>query len=68
MCGRELRYNSLKFIEVLSSGQIDVCEETAAATNAAGEEEMYISDDDEFQTRPAEPRGGAESGLWYSRR
>ena len=36
----------LPFLLTLSSGQIDVCEETAAATNAAGEEEMDISGDE----------------------
>ena len=36
----------LPFMLRLSSGQIDVCDETAAHTNAAGEEEMDLSDDE----------------------
>ena len=36
----------LPFLLRLSSGCIDVCDETAAHTNAAGEEEMDISDDE----------------------
>lgn len=36
----------LPFMLSLSSGQIDVSEETAARTNAAGEEEMDISGDE----------------------
>lgn len=48
----------LPFLLSLSSGQIDVCEETAAATNAAGEEEMDVSDD-EFE--PTEEEIAAEA-------
>ena len=36
----------LLFLLSLSSGEIDVCEETAAATNADGEEEMDLSGDE----------------------
>ena len=50
----------LPFFLSLSSGQIDVCEETAAATNAAGEEEMDVSGD-EFE--PTEDEIEAEAAI-----
>jgi hypothetical protein len=49
----------LPFLLSLSSTEIDVCAETAACTNAAGEEEMEISDDDEFA--PTEDEIAAEA-------
>ena len=49
----------LPFLLGLSSGQIDVCEETAAATNAAGEEEMDVSGD-EFEPTDEEVAAEAE--------
>ena len=48
----------LPFLLNLSSAQIDVCDETAAATNAAGEEEMDVSGD-EFE--PTEEEVDAEA-------
>ena len=38
-------YLHLPFLLALAAGQIDVCEETLAATNEAGKEEMDLSGD-----------------------
>ena len=63
----------LPFLLRLATGAIDVCAETAEATNAAGEEEMDVSDD-EFEPTDAEvaaeashvPLLSSNSSVWDS--